>query len=191
MNPSVQDREPIRLPDETTETGSLYALIENLVQVADRVGRTGFRAATTTEAVGAKVERIHEVLEEQVATREHDLREERRRIGEYQDRERRLLSGLADMTDLVRSATGAAERELGEKAGAQFRRLAEEVGKVIHRCGLEPTAAIGQAVDPDLHDVVDQVAIADHAAGAIVEVVRQGYRFNGVVVRPARIVVAE
>lgn len=190
---SLEMLQPIAVPAPQPESGpsTVYALVESLLNVADRVGKTGFRAAQTTELVGSQVGEIHAVLKQQVESREADLREERRRIGELQDRERRMLAALCDISDLVVAAASAAERELGPEGAAHLEKLRREVAKVADRCGLEPTATPGDRIDPELHELIDQVATEGAPRGQILEVVRQGYRFNGVAIRPARVVVSD
>ncbi len=60
----------------------------------------------------------------------------------------------------------------------------------FERWQVEPIEAT--SFDPRVHEAVAQVPASDvHAAGSIVEVLQKGYRCQGVVVRPARVVVAQ
>lgn len=58
--------------------------------------------------------------------------------------------------------------------------------------GLEPVPAeTGQEFDPNIHEAVMRIESADVVSGAIVEVAQTGYRLDDLVLRPARVVVAE
>ena len=56
-------------------------------------------------------------------------------------------------------------------------------------------AADGQPVDPARaaaeHEAMAQVPSPDHESGSVVQVYQSGYRINGAVLRPARVVVAQ
>jgi molecular chaperone GrpE len=57
--------------------------------------------------------------------------------------------------------------------------------------GVEPVAAVGQPFRAeDAEAVGETAASSDHPAGTIAEVVQQGYRFYGGLLRPAKVVVA-
>jgi molecular chaperone GrpE len=45
--------------------------------------------------------------------------------------------------------------------------------------------------DPELHEAMAKQPVEGAASGTVAEVYQRGYRQNGVVLRPARVVVAE
>jgi molecular chaperone GrpE len=62
---------------------------------------------------------------------------------------------------------------------------------ILVKKGLEEIKAIGEAFDTDLHEAIAQVpAIKDDQKGKIVDVTEKGYYLNGVVLRFAKVVVA-
>ncbi len=57
--------------------------------------------------------------------------------------------------------------------------------------GVEPVAAVGRPFRADEAEAVGETgASPEHPAGAIAEVVQQGYRFYGGLLRPAKVIVA-
>jgi molecular chaperone GrpE len=48
----------------------------------------------------------------------------------------------------------------------------------------------GEAFDPTVHEAIAAVPSADHADGAVIEVVEKGYRHADHVLRPTRVVIA-
>ena len=48
----------------------------------------------------------------------------------------------------------------------------------------------GEVFDPNEHEAMAQQPSEDAEAGTVIEVYQQGYRINGAVLRPARVVVA-
>lgn len=47
------------------------------------------------------------------------------------------------------------------------------------------------AFNPELHEAVTQVPSQEHASGAIIEVLQKGYRLGDVVLRPAKVAIAQ
>jgi molecular chaperone GrpE len=57
--------------------------------------------------------------------------------------------------------------------------------------GVEPIAAVGQPFRPDEQEAVGEAPTSpDIPEGTVAEIVQQGYRFFGGVLRPAKVVVA-
>ena len=56
---------------------------------------------------------------------------------------------------------------------------------------VEPVARIGSPFRPDDQEAVGEAPVTeDHPQGTVVEVVQQGYRFSGGLLRPAKVIVA-
>jgi molecular chaperone GrpE len=66
----------------------------------------------------------------------------------------------------------------------------QQFSTVLHQMGLRPIEARGGVFDPNLHEAVSQIETEEVPSQHVVEVVQEGYIFNDVVVRPARVVVA-
>lgn len=56
--------------------------------------------------------------------------------------------------------------------------------------GVEPIEALDQPFDPNVHEAVGQLEREGTVSGQVIEVVQQGYRFQDLVIRPARVIIA-
>jgi molecular chaperone GrpE len=61
---------------------------------------------------------------------------------------------------------------------------------LLHKLGVQEVRHDGQ-FDPEIHEALCQVPTAEVASGSIVEVLRRGYTFSGILVRHAQVSVAE
>ena len=68
-----------------------------------------------------------------------------------------------------------------------FRGLRE----TLKRNGIEQVDPKGERFDPNQHEALSTVAVDGAEAGVVVEVMQKGYRFEGQLIRPARVVVSE
>ena len=60
----------------------------------------------------------------------------------------------------------------------------------LERTGVESFAPAGEPFDPTLHDALSTRPDPDADAGVVVDVVEKGYRLDGTVLRPARVIVS-
>lgn len=185
------DFEAIDTSAESDTQDPIYESLTQMLKLAERTAKSGYRAGQSTEFVGQKVSEIKDFMEEEVEAREQDLRRARSEIGELTEVRDRLVRALMECADLVRSAADAARREVDEDVEGRFDRLYDHVSKILHRAGLEPVAEKGDPFDPEFHEAADRVADSSAESRTIIEVLRQGYRFGGQTVRIARVVVAE
>jgi molecular chaperone GrpE len=88
--------------------------------------------------------------------------------------------------------------ELALKSGAQedevvkgFAMIGDELMTALERAGVQRFSPEGEPFDPAEHEAMAQRPVEDTESGTVVEVYQQGYRINGSVLRPARVVVAE
>jgi molecular chaperone GrpE len=65
----------------------------------------------------------------------------------------------------------------------------EELAGVLQRSGVEVYEPAGEPFDPHLHEAMMVRPCPGDDAGKIVEVLEKGYRIDGDVLRPARVVV--
>lgn len=185
------DLEALDTSEESDTHGPIYDSLSKMLKLAERTAKSGYRAGQSTEFVGQKVSEIKDFMEEEVEAREQDLRRARSEIGELTEVRDRLVRGLMECADLVRSAADAARREMDEDVGGRFDRLHGHVTSILRRAGLEPVAEEGESFDSEFHEAADRVADSGAESRTIIEVLRQGYRFAGKTVRIARVVVAE
>jgi molecular chaperone GrpE len=106
-----------------------------------------------------------------------------------------LVQRLLPVVDNLERALAAAQpidREVATNHIAEGIRLVyEELNGVLRAAGVESYEPDGEQFDPDWHEAMMTRPAGDgEAAGTIVEVLERGYRLNGQVLRPARVVVA-
>jgi molecular chaperone GrpE len=78
-----------------------------------------------------------------------------------------------------------------EETAKGFAMVREEIVAALGRVGIEPFSPQGEAFDPNEHEAMVQQPAEGAEPGTILEVFQQGYRINGAVLRPARVVVAQ
>jgi molecular chaperone GrpE len=94
------------------------------------------------------------------------------------------LKAAADHTEST-SPTGT-----GEDVIKGFELVRDEIVRALERVGIQPFAPQGEPFDPNEHEAMAQQPSEDAEPGTVIEVYQQGYRINGAVLRPARVVVA-
>jgi molecular chaperone GrpE len=67
-----------------------------------------------------------------------------------------------------------------------FRGLRE----TLQRNGVEAVDPKGEKFDPNLHEALSTQPVEGTEAGVVVEVMQKGYRMDGQLIRPARVVVS-
>jgi molecular chaperone GrpE len=97
---------------------------------------------------------------------------------------RELLPAL-DNLDRALAAT-AADDQLAEG----IRLIQAELLGAMAKVGIEHYSPKGEPFDPTVHEAMVSQPVEGAEPGTIVEVYQQGYRFDGEVIRPAKVVVA-
>ena len=98
---------------------------------------------------------------------------------------RELLPALDNLGRALESA------DADDEFVAGIRLVHSELQAALERLGIESYSPEGERFDPNLHEAMAQQAVEGAEPGTIVEVYQRGYRMNGAVLRPARVVVAE
>jgi molecular chaperone GrpE len=90
-------------------------------------------------------------------------------------------------------ADAASEEVSAQEALARGVQLVHsELQAALARAGVEPFDPEGEKFDPTLHEAIStQPGSDDVDAGIVVETLERGYRLNGQVLRPARVIVSE
>ncbi len=119
-------------------------------------------------------------------------RTERDRAGVRTEAEAVLLRRLIPLVEGFRQAE-AAGRTLPSsdplRRGLEL--LGHELETVLRSVGFAPTAEVGETFRADEHEAVGEVpAPSGVGDGAVAEIVQQGYRFQGGLLRPAKVLVA-
>jgi len=95
-----------------------------------------------------------------------------------------LLPALDHLDHALKAAEGHEDVIRG------FALVRDEIVKALGRVGIQPFAPQGELFDPNEHEAMVQQQSEDAESGTVIEVYQQGYRINGQVLRPARVVVA-
>lgn len=100
----------------------------------------------------------------------------------------KLAKELLPALDNLDRALGAADQEDPLLEGVRLVRA--ELSAALARVGVESFDPKGARFDPVHHEAMAQQPVEGVASGAVAEVYQPGYRLNGTVIRPARVVVA-
>jgi molecular chaperone GrpE len=96
-----------------------------------------------------------------------------------------LLPALDHLEHALKAADGHQDVVKG------FAMVAGEITAALGRAGIEAFSPQGEKFDPTEHEAMSAQPSEDAESGTVIEVYQQGYRLNGQVLRPARVVVAE
>jgi molecular chaperone GrpE len=92
----------------------------------------------------------------------------------------------------ARDTQPASEEGTGDDLAKGFEMVRDELIAALGRVGIQPYSPHGEPFDPNEHEaMVSQPATDGVEPGSVLEVYQQGYRINGAVLRPARVVVAQ
>ena len=98
----------------------------------------------------------------------------------------RELLPVVDNLERALASAGESEQHLAEGV----RLVYSELIAALERHGVEQFDPSGQSFDPTLHEALSTRSEDGAEPGVILDVVEKGYRANGSVLRPARVVVA-
>jgi molecular chaperone GrpE len=104
---------------------------------------------------------------------------------------RELLPALDNLALALAAAVSGAETEHDRKLVEGIRLVENELSAALARVGIEAYSPEGEPFDPELHEAMAKQPVEGATSGTVAEVYQRGYRQNGVVLRPARVVVAE
>ena len=62
---------------------------------------------------------------------------------------------------------------------------------LLKKENVEPIEAVGEKFDPSIHEVLSQIESPDHDENTVIEEYSKGYRLNGRVLLPARVVTSK
>ncbi len=99
-----------------------------------------------------------------------------------------LLPALDHLTIALQAAD---EHASGDEWVKGFRLVQDELAAALKRVGIEAYAPLGQVFDPNEHEAMAQAPMDGFESGTVAQVYQSGYRLNGTVLRPARVIVAQ
>ena len=160
-------------------------------------------AAASDDAAERPVEHDIEELLAKAAERDEFLALAQRTQADFENYRKRVAREAAaaedrGMSKLARELLPALDSlELALESVDNESHLAEgirlvhaELAGALARVGIEAYSPKGERFDPELHEAMAQHPVDGAEPGTVVEVYQQGYRLNGAVLRPARVVVA-
>jgi molecular chaperone GrpE len=100
----------------------------------------------------------------------------------------KLAKELLPALDHLELALKAAEGH--EDVVKGFAMVSHEIQAALARVGIQAFSPKGEAFDPNEHEAMAAQPSEDAEAGTVIDVYQSGYRINGAVLRPARVVVA-
>jgi molecular chaperone GrpE len=98
---------------------------------------------------------------------------------------RELLPALDHLDIALKAAEGHEDVVKG------FAIVREEFVAALGKAGIQAFSPQGEPFDPNEHEAMAQQPSEDAESGTVIEVYQSGYRLNGSVLRPARVVVAQ
>jgi len=167
--------------------GEVDELLLLVAEASRRVDEAQARAAQAEDLAGdylATAQRMKADLENS------RRRWERDRAGAAAAAGERVLGSLLPvLDDLERALEG-----IGDGAPAPVRdglaAVARNFREALVREGLAEIEADGLPFDPHVHEALTAIAVPGAVEGAVVQVVRRGYRLGELVLRPAQVIVA-
>ena len=102
----------------------------------------------------------------------------------------KLAKELLPALDHLDLALRAAEEHGGGEFAKGIRQIQDELIGALGRVGIQAYSPKGEPFDPSEHEAMASQPVEGAESGTVTEVYQQGYRINGTVLRPARVVVA-
>jgi molecular chaperone GrpE len=102
----------------------------------------------------------------------------------------KLAKELLPALDHLELALRAAEEHGGGEFAKGIRQIQDEMMGALGRVGIQAYSPKGEPFDPSEHEAMASQPVEGAEAGTVAEVYQAGYRINGTVLRPARVVVA-
>ena len=111
----------------------------------------------------------------------------------------KLAKELLPALDHLELALKSADTQPSSPAGTAghedvikgFAMVRDELLAGLGKSGIQAFSPEGEQFDPNEHEAMAQRPSEDAEPGTVLEVYQRGYRVNGVVLRPARVVVAQ
>jgi molecular chaperone GrpE len=96
-----------------------------------------------------------------------------------------LLPALDHLEIALKAAAGHEDVIKG------FALVRDDLLAALAKSGIEAFSPEGEQFDPNEHEAMAQQPSEDAGSGTVIEVYQQGFRINGQILRPARVVVAQ
>jgi molecular chaperone GrpE len=156
--------------------------------------RAGGGETVTAEEL-ARLVAEKEELTKTLVRRQADFDNYRKRIERERKEEGRrgagrLLHELLPVLDALERALRSHDNPVFDEYRKGVELIYRHLWDTLSKHGLERIAAGGKQFDPHYHEAIERVETRDYPDGAIIEVVQEGYLFDGRVLRPSLVRVA-
>lgn len=94
------------------------------------------------------------------------------------------------MEDLGSAITAGETTENKEALLEGIKMVYRNLDRLLEKEGLRKLDCVGQAFDPNIHEVLAEVPTKEHQSGIVVEEARKGFMFKGKVLRPSIVKIA-
>jgi molecular chaperone GrpE len=102
-----------------------------------------------------------------------------------------IVDQLLPVLDHFQLAAKHLPKELERDNWAQgIKQIEKQIETILIDNGLERIESVWQEFNPELHEAIEEIE-SDQPSGTIVEEILSGYKYGGVVLRPAKVKVAK
>ena len=102
-----------------------------------------------------------------------------------------VILEILEIVDDFERAFSVAEDADADEFAKGIRLIYNNLTNVLEKFGINEIDAFKSSFDPNFHMAVGQIEIGDVSSGFVAEVVQKGYKLDGTVIRPARVIVAK
>jgi molecular chaperone GrpE len=157
------------------------------------------RAAGTVDTVPAedfarlaaeKEELMNTLVRRQADFENYRKRIERERKDDARRGTSRMLQELLPVLDAFERALRSHDKPSDDEYRKGVELIYRQLWDTLSKNGLERIAAEGKHFDPHFHEAIERVETQEYPDGAIIQVVQEGYLFDGRVLRPSLVRVA-
>jgi molecular chaperone GrpE len=103
----------------------------------------------------------------------------------------KLAKALLPAIDHLELSLKGAEGHADADVIKGFALVRDELLAALEKSGIQAFSPAGEPFDPNEHEAMAQQPSEEAESGTVLEVYQQGFRINGQVLRPARVVVAQ
>lgn len=146
-----------------------------------RLGKFQFRADQQLEEVITLLEEEKELSA--------ILREYRNSMKDFEDEREAILGGIIVLGDALEDMYRYVLRSKSKEWIEQLEMVWEKAGEQLALCGISRVEGTGQPFKPEYQTVVKVEDRPGFESGQVLEVLRSGYLYRGVVVRKAEVIV--
>lgn len=103
------------------------------------------------------------------------------------------MPAIDNLRRAVEAANGADESNMAatvEQLNVGVNMVLGQIESTFAQHEITPIESVGQPLDPNVHEVLQQVPLPEAEPGSVIQEVEKGYRIHDRVLRPAKVIVA-